>query len=65
MLLMRPAGFVLATTALFAAVAHALGSRRLVLNLAVGFVLCLAAYVAFTWGLGLILPAGVLAPVLG
>ena len=65
MLLMRPAGFVLATTVLFAAVAHALGSRRPVLNLAVGFVLCLAAYVAFTWGLGLNLPAGVLAPVLG
>jgi putative tricarboxylic transport membrane protein len=65
MLLMRPAGFVLATTVLFAAVARALGSRRLVLNLAVGFVLCLAAYIAFTWGLGLNLPAGVLAPVLG
>jgi putative tricarboxylic transport membrane protein len=64
-LLMRPAGFVLATTVLFVAVARALGSRRLVLDFVVGFVLCLAAYVAFTWGLGLILPAGVLAPVLG
>ena len=65
MLLMRPAGFVLATTVLFVAVTRALGSRRLVLDLAVGFVLCLAAYVAFRWGLGLILPAGVLAPLLG
>ena len=65
MLLMRPAGFVLATTVLFAAVARALGSRRLVLDLAVGLVLCLGAYAAFTWGLGLNLPAGVLAPVLG
>ena len=65
MLLMRPAGFVLAKTVLFVAVTRAMGSRRLVLDLAVGFVLCLAAYVAFRWGLGLILPAGVLAPLLG
>jgi putative tricarboxylic transport membrane protein len=65
MLLMRPAGFVIASTVLFVAVARALGSRRLALDLAVGLALCLAAYVAFTWGLGLILPAGALAPVLG
>jgi putative tricarboxylic transport membrane protein len=65
MILMRTAGFVIASTVLFVAVARALGSRRLVLDLAVGLVLCLAAYVAFTWGLGLSLPAGVLAPVLG
>ena len=56
------AGFVIASTVLFVAVARALGSRRLVLDVAVGFVLCLAAYVAFKMGLGLILPAGVLAP---
>ena len=65
MLLMRPAGFVIASTVLFVAVTRALGSRRLVLNVAVGLVLCLATYVAFKWGLGLILPAGVLAPLLG
>ena len=65
MVLMRPAGFVLASTVLFVAVCHAFGSRRLALNAAVGLVLCLATYVGFRWGLGLILPAGVLAPVLG
>jgi putative tricarboxylic transport membrane protein len=65
MVLMRPAGFVIASTVLFVAVSHAFGSRRLVLNIAVGFVLCLATYVGFRWGLGLILPAGALAPLLG
>jgi putative tricarboxylic transport membrane protein len=65
MVLMRPAGFVIASTVLFVAVSHAFGSRRLVLNIAVGFVLCLATYVGFRWGLGLILPAGALALLLG
>src|SRR5918992_515481 len=61
MVLMKPAGFVIATTFLFVAVAHAFGGRRPALNAAVGLVLCLLTYVAFTWGLGLVLPAGVLA----
>jgi putative tricarboxylic transport membrane protein len=65
MILMRPAGFVIASTVLFVAVTRAFGSRRLVLNVAVGLVLCMATFVAFRWGLGLILPAGVLAPLLG
>ena len=65
MALMKPAGFVLASAALFVAVAHAFGSRRLVLNAAVGLVLCAVTYVAFTRGLGLVLPAGLLAPLLG
>ena len=62
MVLMRPAGFVIATAVLFVAVAYALGSRRIVLNAAVGLVLCAITYVAFTRGLGLVLPAGVLGP---
>jgi putative tricarboxylic transport membrane protein len=65
MLLMRPAGFVIASAVLFVAVTYAFGSRRLALNAAVGLVLCTASYVAFTWGLGLVLPAGVLATLLG
>jgi putative tricarboxylic transport membrane protein len=65
MVLMRPAGFVLATTVLFVAVAYALGSRRFLLNAAVGVVLCTVTYVAFTRGLGLVLPAGVLGVLLG
>jgi putative tricarboxylic transport membrane protein len=65
MLLMRPAGFVIASAVLFVAVTYAFGSRRLALNAAVGLVLCAATYVAFTFGLGLGLPAGVLGRLLG
>jgi putative tricarboxylic transport membrane protein len=65
MVLMQPAGFVIATTVLFVAVAYALGSRRILLNAAVGLVLCAVTYVAFTRGLGLVLPAGVLGALAG
>ena len=65
LVLMKPAGFVIASAVLFVAVAYAFGSRRLALNAAVGLVLCLATYVAFTRGLGLVLPAGVLGTLLG
>ena len=64
MILMRPAGFVIATTVLFLAVTYALGSRRFLLNAAVGLVLCAVTYVAFTRGLGLVLPAGMLGTLL-
>ena len=65
MVLMRPAGFVIATAVVFVAVAYALGSRRVVLNAAVGLVLCAVTYLAFTRGLGLVLPAGVMGALLG
>ncbi len=65
MVLIKPAGFVIASAALFVAVAYAFGSRRPALNAAVGLILCLATYVTFTRGLGLVLPAGVLGSLLG
>jgi putative tricarboxylic transport membrane protein len=65
MALIRQAGFVIASAVLFVAVAHAFGSRRVALNAALGLVLGAATYVAFTRGLGLVLPAGVLAGLLG
>jgi putative tricarboxylic transport membrane protein len=65
MVLIRPAGFVVATAVLFVAVAYALGSRRFALNAAVGLVLCAVTYVVFTRGLGLVLPAGVLGHLFG
>jgi putative tricarboxylic transport membrane protein len=65
MVLMEPAGFVIASAVLFVAVAYAFGSRRLALNAAVGLILCAATYVAFTRGLGLVLPAGVLGTLFG
>jgi putative tricarboxylic transport membrane protein len=64
MVLIKPLGFVIATAVLFVAVAYALGSRRIVLNAAVGLVLCAVTYVAFTRGLGLVLPAGMLGTLL-
>jgi putative tricarboxylic transport membrane protein len=64
MLLMRPAGFVIASTVLFVAVARSFGSRRLVRDAAIGLVLCAAVHVAFTRGLGLALPAGALGALL-
>ena len=65
MALIKPAGFVIASAVLFVAVTYAFGSRRLALNAAVGLVLCTATYVAFTRGLGLVLPAGLLGTLLG
>jgi putative tricarboxylic transport membrane protein len=65
MVLMKPAGFVIASAVLFVAVAYAFGSRRLALNAAVGLILCTATYIAFTRGLGLVLPAGVLGTLFG
>jgi putative tricarboxylic transport membrane protein len=56
--LMQPAGFVPASTALFVCVTRAFGSRRLVLDAALGLVFTGAIYVIFTRGLKLSLPAG-------
>lgn len=59
-LLMERAGFVLASTVIFAGVALGFGSRRLLRDVAVGFLLAMAAYLAFTRLLDLTLPAGIL-----
>jgi putative tricarboxylic transport membrane protein len=64
MLLMQPAGFVIASTVLFVAVARSFGSRRPARDAAIGLVLCAVVYVAFTRGLGLSLPAGALGELL-
>ena len=54
------AGFVLASTFLFALIARAFGSRRPFRNVVVGFLLSVAAFFIFTRGLGLNLPSGLL-----
>jgi putative tricarboxylic transport membrane protein len=64
MLLMRPAGFVIASALLFVTVARAFGSRRLMRDAAIGLALCVVVHVAFTRGLGLSLPVGVLGALL-
>lgn len=64
LVLIEPAGFILASTALFAGAAFAMGSRRPVRDIPLGLVLATALYIGFTHGLGLDLPAGILAGVL-
>ena len=60
LLLMQPAGFVPASTVLFASAAFAMGSRRTVRDLILGLLFSLLLYLAFTAGLGLRLPLGFL-----
>ena len=57
-LLFAPLGFVAASTMLFAFVSAAFGSRRLVLDTAIGIAFSAAIYLVFAHGLGLQLPAG-------
>lgn len=59
------AGFVLAGTALFVLVARGFGSRRLVRDAALGFVLALAVHLFFVKLLNVSLPGGWLTPLLG
>jgi putative tricarboxylic transport membrane protein len=59
LVLMEWAGFVIASTILFVAVARGFGGKRIVLEIVVGLVLCLVAYIGFTHGLGLSLPTGI------
>ena len=56
--LLERVGWIPATTILFAVVARAFGSRRLVVDVAIGVALTALAYVVFNWGLGLSLPLG-------
>jgi putative tricarboxylic transport membrane protein len=58
MLLLEWVGWIPATTLLFATVARAFGSRRLLVDVAIGVALTALAFVVFNWGLGLSLPAG-------
>ena len=58
------AGFVLSSIALFVLVARGFGSRRWLMNTVIGALLASAIFALFNSGLGLTLPAGVLAPLL-
>jgi putative tricarboxylic transport membrane protein len=58
LLLVNPAGFIPASTLLFAVVARAFGSRRLGRDLAVALALAVVVYAGFTYGLDLSLPRG-------
>lgn len=54
------AGFILASTFLFALIARGFGSRRLLRDVLVGLIVATIAFFIFTRGLGLNLPAGLL-----
>ena len=59
-MLVEPVGFVIAAATLFVAVSCGFGSRRLLLDVALGLVLAIAIYALFVRGLGLYLPGGTL-----
>ena len=63
-LLVEGAGFIIASTILFVMVARGFNSRRWLLNAITGLVLAVIIFAIFNYGLGLTLPAGVLAPLL-
>lgn len=63
-LLMKPAGFVVASSVLFLGTAIALGSRQFLRDAAFGVILSFLTYLLFSEYLGIRLPAGVLDGVL-
>ncbi len=60
LLLIEPAGFIIASAVLFAWAAIAMGSRRYARDIVIGILLATALYLLFNRGLGLSLPAGIL-----
>ncbi len=65
MLLMERAGFVLASATLFTITAFSMGSRKVVRDVGLGIVIAVGAYFAFSEGLGVDLPQGVLEGLIG
>ena len=63
-LLLRPLGFIVASTVLYVAVVTGFGDRNYLRTLGIGVVLAVIVYFVFTRGLGLRLPAGILAGIL-
>ena len=60
LLLIERAGFIIASATLFVTAAFAMGSRRLVRDIAIGIVMATVLYLVFSRGLGLSLPTGIL-----
>lgn len=60
MLLIERAGFILGSATLFIITAFSMGSRKIVRDIGIGIVIAVAAYIAFSEGLGVRLPQGVL-----
>lgn len=62
-LILAPVGWILSGAALFWVIARALGSKRPVFDIAIAFLMSSAIQLAFSAGLGLTLPSGILAGV--
>ena len=60
-LILEPVGWLVSGTLLFAGVSYGLGSTKHLVNLGAGIVLASVIQLAFAGGLGLPLPAGILA----
>jgi putative tricarboxylic transport membrane protein len=60
LVLLEPAGFIIASAFLFFGAAYAMGSRHYSRDLVIGILMAAILYVGFTRGLGLHLPAGIL-----
>ncbi len=58
--ILEPVGWIISAAFLFWAIALCMGAKRPLFNLAVGLVVSSAVQVAFSMGLGLSLPAGIL-----
>ena len=63
-LLIEFLGFIFASAILYVLVARGFNSRRWLLNAVTGLVLAIIVFAIFNYGLGLTLPAGVIAPLL-
>lgn len=63
-LIVRTAGFALASMAMFAISAYGMGSRKHHLNILIGLVLGISVFLVFDTWLGVRLPAGWLDPIL-
>ncbi|MBB1028013.1 tripartite tricarboxylate transporter TctB family protein, partial [Dietzia sp. DQ11-38-2] len=59
-ILLQPVGWLITSSALFWIVSRALGSRRPVFDIAVSVIFASVIQIAFSAGLGLGLPAGIL-----
>lgn len=62
--LIRPAGFIIASAILFTVSSTAMGSRKIILNAVIGLVLGAIVFFVFDGWLGVRLPDGILEPLL-
>ena len=65
MLLIERAGFILASAALFTITAFSMGSRKVLRDAGMGIVIAVGAYLAFSEGLDVGLPQGILDGLIG